>query len=141
MMQVVVRRVENLTRVSRSHYENLQVLHYTESQFYMAHNDYEPTMHLTYVPAGPRIMTLFIYLSDVEVGGGTRFTDLNYTVSPRRGRAVLFPDVQDSDTFAKEEKTRHEAVPVGAGGVKYAVNVWMHQFPYRKMYKDHWGRP
>ena len=40
---------------------------------------------------GPRAFTFFLYLSDVEEGGGTKFPYLNVTVKPKRGSAVLWP--------------------------------------------------
>ena len=45
----------------------------------------------------PRLYTFFMYLSDVEEGGGTRFTKLNLTVAPAKGMAILWPSVLSSD--------------------------------------------
>jgi prolyl 4-hydroxylase len=39
-----------------------------------------------------------MYLSDVSSGGGTRFPQLNVTIEPRKGRALLFPNVMNSGT-------------------------------------------
>ena len=38
-----------------------------------------------------RFLVLFLYLNTVEVGGCTSFTRLNTTVSPMKGRVLLFP--------------------------------------------------
>lgn len=46
---------------------------------------------------GPRILTFFLYLSDVEEGGETVFPSLNISVSPKRGRALLWPSTMDHD--------------------------------------------
>ena len=40
--------------------------------------DYIP--HQRSRQCGPRVLTFFLYLSDVEVGGGTDFPDLGITV-------------------------------------------------------------
>ena len=67
-------------------------------------------------------------LAQVEGGGGTRFTDLNppLTVSPRKGRALLWPSVLDEgDHTARDLRTHHEALAVDAG-TKYAANAWVH---------------
>ena len=64
-------------------------------------------------------MTAFLYLNDVEEGGGTHFNNLGITVQPKTGRAVLWPSVTDHDPDAKEYRTDHEALPV-IKGVKYA---------------------
>ena len=46
---------------------------------------------------GVRLYTFFVYLSDVEEGGGTRFTELGITVQPKLGRGILWPSVFDKD--------------------------------------------
>lgn len=35
---------------------------------------------------GPRILTFFLYLSDVEEGGETGFPKMNLQVTPKKGR-------------------------------------------------------
>ena len=68
-----------------------------------------------------RILTVFLYLSDVEEGGGTHFNIQNITVKPKMGRAVIWPSVLDRDPNRKDFRTDHEALPV-IKGVKYAAN-------------------
>lgn len=38
-----------------------------------------------------RVLGVIIYLNDVEVGGGTRFPEHDYTVDARTGRIAMFP--------------------------------------------------
>ena len=76
-------------------------------------------------PQGPRILTAFLYLNDVEAGGGTNFPDLNLTVMPKKGRLLLWPSVIDSDPSKKDFTTRHQALNVDAGE-KYGANAWLH---------------
>lgn len=71
-----------------------------------------------------------MYINDVAEGGGTRFTDLGITVQPRRGRAVLWPSVLGADLARPEPKTHHEALPP-VSGVKYGVNLWLHQYDFK----------
>ena len=47
-----------------------------ECQFYRRHHDAIP--ELGKMQCGPRVYTMFLYLSDVEEGGGTKF-DLGFT--------------------------------------------------------------
>lgn len=47
--------------------------------------------HHTERSQGVRILTVFLYLNDVEEGGGTRFTDLDITVAPKTGRVLIWP--------------------------------------------------
>ncbi len=74
--------------------------------------------------------TFFVYLSVVEEGGGTRFTDLGITVEPKLGRAILWPSVLGSDLRTSEPKTHHEALPV-VRGVKLAANLWQHLYDFK----------
>lgn len=124
----VTARIENITGVPENNYENLQLLQYEEGQYYNAHSDYIP--YQIDRPTGVRILTFYMYLNDVDEGGGTKFPDLNMTVTPRRGRAVLWPSVLDGKPNRKDSRTIHEAMPV-IKGVKYGANAWIHQRDYR----------
>jgi prolyl 4-hydroxylase len=130
--------------------EDFQILKYEKSQFYNTHHDYIPhhrgklplgrgqewnntlIYHSVYGSllagskhadrqCGPRILTFFFYLSDVEAAGGTDFPALNITVQPKTGRAVLWPSVYDSRPFDKDDRLIHQALPVEAG-IKFGAN-------------------
>ena len=58
--------------------------------------------------AGPRVLTFFLYLSDVEEGGETAFPLLGIAVKPKKGKALLWPSVLDHDTLSYEPRTLHE---------------------------------
>jgi hypothetical protein len=40
---------------------------------------------------------------------------LNITVTPRMGRAILWPSVRDDDLYKDDHRTEHEALPVTRG--------------------------
>eukprot|EP00980_Cylindrotheca_fusiformis_P013380 scaffold3410_cov141-Cylindrotheca_fusiformis.AAC.23 len=125
----VVKRIEDITGIPEPNSENLQLLRYEENQFYQVHSDYIP--HHTERPCGVRILTFYMYLNDVEEGGGTNFPYLdNLTVTPTRGRAVLWPSVLDEDPNQKDIRTNHQALPV-IKGVKYGANAWIHQRDFK----------
>lgn len=88
---------------------------------------------------GPRILTFFLYLSDVEAGGGTEFTKLGHKISPKVGRAVLWPSVYDSDPNEMDPRTSHAALPVEAG-TKFAANGWVHLHDYLGTYTSRFIR-
>lgn len=123
----VLNRMGRVMGIDPNNSEDLQLLKYEPNQFYNVHHDY--IEHQRDRQCGPRILTFFLYLSDVEAGGGTRFTDLDITVSPKVGRALLWPSVLNSEPMNKDSRTMHEALPVIAG-TKFAANGWVHMFDY-----------
>lgn len=123
----VTERMMNITQLPVENAEYFQILQYEPGQFYRAHHD-QQTAHWT--PQGVRVYTFFIYLSDVEAGGGTRFNDLGLVVTPKLGRAILWPSVREDDVIKGEMRTHHEALPVEKG-IKYAANLWMHLYDFK----------
>lgn len=69
---------------------------------------------------------MYLYLNDVTSGGGTNFDKLGITVMPKRGRALLWPSVLDENPNMKDERTTHQALPVGDDAIKYGANAWFH---------------
>ena len=112
----VIDRIANVTKTKVENSEYLQLLQYEPGQYYRQHHDY--IGHHKDMPCGVRILTLFIYLNDVEAGGGTHFPLLPVTVMPKKGYAVLWPSVLDGAPESKDKRTDHEALPVEAG-IKY----------------------
>ena len=83
------------------------------------------------MPSGPRVLTFFMYLSDVEEGGETHFPLLNISVKPRKGWALLWPSVVNDYPDSKiDHRTRHAALPVKKG-TKFAANSWIHLREYK----------
>jgi prolyl 4-hydroxylase len=120
----VVNRIAMITQIPHNNSENLQLLRYEEGQFYRTHNDYTPSDR-EYMQ-GVRILTVFLYLNDVEEGGGTNFPFLDLTVESKRGRALIWPSVLDEDPHQMDPRTNHQALPV-VKGLKYGANAWLHQ--------------
>mmetsp|Transcript_10336 Transcript_10336/g.15539 ORF Transcript_10336/g.15539 Transcript_10336/m.15539 type:complete len:504 (-) Transcript_10336:508-2019(-) len=98
----VMAKIEKITGIPEPNSENLQLLRYHEGQFYRTHHDFIDNQEK--FPAGPRLLTAFLYLNDVEEGGGTNFPRLGITVNPKRGRLLLWPSVLDSDPTKKRWK-------------------------------------
>jgi prolyl 4-hydroxylase len=128
--QHITDKIQSLLQIPKIHYEPIQLLKYNVNESYITHHDFS-YQELT-LPCGPRVLTFFLYLSDVEEGGATHFPDLNLTISPQRGKAVLWPNTLSVDPRAKDTRMSHEAQRV-TSGVKYAANVWIHL--------QEWDRP
>ena len=63
-----------------------------------------------------RQVSIIIYLNDVDQGGETNFTELKTSVSPKKGRILMFPSFY---TYL------HEGVPP-LSGPKYIAVSWLH---------------
>ena len=105
-----------------------QVLKYEVGQYYVTHNDYIPDHQ--FMMCGPRVYTLFLYLNDVPEGGGTKFPKVGIEVTPKRGRAVLWPSVLDETPMLIDRRTVHSAEPV-LKGQKFGANAWLHQYDFK----------
>jgi prolyl 4-hydroxylase len=75
LAQQVVQRIEDITGIPSNNSENLQLLRYEHDQFYQTHSDYIPYQKDR--QCGVRILTFYMYLTDVEEGGGTSFPVLS----------------------------------------------------------------
>jgi prolyl 4-hydroxylase len=131
----VAERISNITGIPETNSENLQLLRYTSGQYYQTHSDYIDYQRER--QCGVRILTFYMYLNDVEHGGGTAFPALNLTVTPKRGRAVLWPSVLDEDPNAKDPRTVHTAQHVKEDSVKFGANAWIHQRDFKNPNKNH----
>uniref|UniRef100_A0A7R9VXA9 Fe2OG dioxygenase domain-containing protein n=1 Tax=Pseudictyota dubia TaxID=2749911 RepID=A0A7R9VXA9_9STRA len=133
-VKAVTTRIEDVTGIKRDHYESFQILEYEPNQFYRMHHDSSDGKQLQ--PDGPRILTFFLYLSDVEEGGETHFNKLDISVKPKKGRALVWPSVKDEDPDRMDPRMYHEAKSV-IRGTKYAANHWIHLYDY--VTPNHWG--
>ena len=80
-----------------------------------------------------RLLTVFLYLNEVEEGGGTEFPEYNITVYPKKGRALIWPSVLDENPDEEDPRTVHQALPVLAGQ-KFGANAWIHQRNFKTPY-------
>ena len=81
------KKIEEITGIPQVNYESFQLLNYEENQFYRSHHDSSTTDD---TPAGHRILTFFLYLTDVEEGGETYFNKLDLAVKPKKGKALVW---------------------------------------------------
>lgn len=128
IVQKIHDRIGTVTGIPSNYSEDFQMLKYEPGQFYRQHHDY--IEHQRDRRCGPRILTFFLYLSDVEEGGATNFPLLGIAVKPKVGRAVLWPSVIDSNPMDKEPRTDHEAQNV-IKGTKFGANAWIHLDDYQ----------
>lgn len=135
-LEFVRQRVQQLTRVSDNQLEVSQVTKYDVGDYFKPHHDsYEAGFPHSKGRCpdrlGNRVVTVFVYLNDVNSGGQTRFTELEpqLDVVPKQGMAcVFFPGLLKSATHlgtagGRAPNTKHEGRPVLAGE-KWIMQQW-----------------
>lgn len=123
----VLDRMQEIVSIPINNFENIQVLKYEPGQLYVRHHDMDYKQ--VDAPCGPRILTFFLYLSDVEDGGETSFSLLDIKVKPKKGMALIWPNTLSDIPTRRDVRTFHEALPV-LEGTKLAANAWirLHDF-------------
>eukprot|EP00536_Pseudo-nitzschia_multiseries_P011500 jgi/Psemu1/243855/estExt_Genewise1.C_3940042 len=128
LVKAVNHRISNMTQIPELNSEDLQLLRYEVGQKYDTHHDfieYEVDRQ-----SGVRIITVYLYLNEVEAGGGTNFPELDLTIMPKRGRVLIWPSVLDSAPNEIDDRTDHQALRVEAG-IKYGANAWFHMRDFK----------
>jgi len=133
-VESATKRIEDFTGIPRNNYESFQILKYNVGEYYKPHHDSSGAKDSSV--SGHRIMTFFLYLNDVPEGGETRFTNLDISVQPKKGRALVWPSVLNEDPNKSDSRMYHEARPV-IKGIKYAANHWIHQYDSKN--ENLWG--
>lgn len=71
-----------------------------------------------------------------SIGGETDFPNINLRVTPKKGKAVLWPSTFSHTPSRQDPRTHHAALPV-IRGTKYAANSWIHLYDFEK--SNLWG--
>jgi len=138
-------RIEAYTGLDMYTAEKLQVANYGIGGHYETHFDFARTVPLRPPPwknrtdytyrykgepgeiikeNGNRIATMLFYMSDVERGGATVFTNIGQAVRPVKGDAVFWYNLHHDGSG--DPDTRHAACPVLIGE-KWVSNRWIHE--------------
>lgn len=134
------RRASELIGLHPNNFESMEFVDYSPGQHYRWHADEyswkHPVRDHAAVIAGPRLLTMFYYLSDVEEGGETAFAGPDSTgqtkrlaVTPKKGKAILWANMQEDWRFS-EPAAVHSAIKVRKGR-KLAGTIWIHASGFR----------
>jgi len=126
-------RTEALLNVSALNFEPVQFVRYESGQYYKQHSDF--VHEDVEKPPGPRLFTLFTYLSPPVRGGETRFPHAGKSVAPQQGRALVWVNAggyQGRKRFRwlPAAHSEHEAMEV-LEGTKYSANLWVHNHDFK----------
>ncbi len=121
-------RAAKLTGLSKKNGENIQVLHYSPGAEYQPHHDYfDPNSKggfFHYNRGGQRVATLLVYLNTPTAGGETIFPKARLKITPIKGSAVLFYNVDLQNR--PDPQSLHGGAPVIAGE-KWIATLWMRE--------------
>jgi prolyl 4-hydroxylase len=102
-------------------FELPQVAHYSNAQHFLSHEDAFPK-DIALKKGYQRRGTLLLYLNDVPEGGKTTFDYLNVSVTPVKGRALLFfPSFKGC---VSDGRTLHKAEDV-TEAEKWISQIWI----------------
>lgn len=60
-----------------------------------------------------------------------KFSGIGYRAQPRRGHAIMWPNVDLDDVFVQNPGTIHAADELEKGYTKWAANAWIHLRDFR----------
>ena len=108
-IQRLTRRIHHVTGTHFDNGEDIQIVRYEPGQFYRVHHDQNTAV---WAPQGPRVLTFFMYLNEVDGGGETAFPQVGpggTIVQPKKRSAVLWPSLYDERPMEADHRTTHEA--------------------------------
>ena len=123
------KRLSILTHTPIRNAEMFQVVHYKGGEEYRPHFDsFDSATELGkkyWEPGGQRMITVLIYLNNVEDGGETYFPELNISIEPKKGNVLVFHNTI-TETTNIHPKSLHAGMPVKSGE-KWAANLWFRE--------------
>lgn len=132
LLQTIETRLAKLMNFPVENGEEMQILHYGVGAEYRPHFDFFPpevaSSAVSIQASGQRIVTLVMYLNDVEEGGETIFPEINFAVTPRKGGAVYFSYCDKNGKL--DRLSLHGGAPV-TRGEKWIATKWIRQKAWR----------
>jgi prolyl 4-hydroxylase len=133
----VAKKIAALVNYPLENAEMFQIIYYTKGQEYYNHCDgwhfdKSEESKRCLLRGGQRMVTALVYLNNVEEGGATKFTKLNISVSPERGKLLVFYNCKKGTNIV-DTRSEHTGMNV-LSGEKYAFNLWFRQQPLNTEY-------
>jgi len=118
-------KVKLYTNTHNNYLEELQVVNYQPGGFFIPHYDAcvgNKSECERMNKEGPRYLTVLFYLNDNFEGGETIFPKINKLVKPKKGKAVIFQNVDNNGVIITQ--ALHGGEPV-KNGEKWIANKWI----------------
>jgi len=123
-------RIQEITGIPATHGEGIQILNYINGGEYKPHFDYFPDNEggrNNMSQGGQRIITVIMYLNEVDAGGATIFPDISLNIYPKKGSAVYFSYFNAAGQV--DPLTLHGGAPV-IEGEKWIATKWLRENTY-----------
>jgi prolyl 4-hydroxylase len=128
LVKKIVKKVSNITGYPIVNLERPHIVKYNVGGEYQPHHDFfHPEQDYFKVQAergGQRVRSFLIYLNDDFSGGETEFPDLGVKIEPKRGKAIVWKNVNEKGM--PEYTSLHAGLPV-IEGVKYILVIWVRE--------------
>mmetsp|Transcript_11687 Transcript_11687/g.21855 ORF Transcript_11687/g.21855 Transcript_11687/m.21855 type:complete len:170 (+) Transcript_11687:1-510(+) len=106
-------KLSQALHIPENYFEFPQMDRYPPGGYYSLHHDYR--ISDTFKPHGPRILSIYLFLSEATSGGMMGFPDLDFLlIRPKRGSILLVSNVQGKD-LSFQRCSRKEIMPVRNG--------------------------
>jgi prolyl 4-hydroxylase len=118
-------KVKSYTNTYNNYFEELQVVNYKPGGFFTPHYDAcvgNKSECKRLNNKGPRYLTVLFYLNDNFEGGETIFPKINKLVKPKKGKAIIFQNVDNNGVIITQ--ALHGSEPV-KNGEKWIANKWI----------------
>ena len=128
-IKIIDEQINNLLGIPIEFYEELQVVNYKPGQLYAPHydacgiNDDYCKQEFNKLGGINRYATFIIYLNDNMTGGETEFPNKNINFAPKKGKAVLFFNLNDDYTDVRLNSLHGGKSP--KTGEKWICNKWI----------------
>ncbi len=108
--------------------EQIHIVKYAIGEEYKEHHDFFHPGEYYYDSeierGGQRLKTALIYLNDDFEGGETHFPSLNLVVKPKKGKLVIWDNVNEDGSL--DFNSLHAGLPVKKG-FKYIAVIWIRE--------------
>jgi prolyl 4-hydroxylase len=132
ILEELSKKIEEMTGYPQSHQEEFQLLKYDIGNYYLPHYDEcketDTVCKEQQKDFGLRVMTVFIYLNNIESGGETKFPNLGKAIKPLKGKAIMWKNIRYN---AIDPCALHSGEPPKSG-IKWGLTCWIRDKPFKR---------
>lgn len=125
----IMERLASLVNVPSENQETPNLIKYEVGQQYKEHHDFFFPDNTSYYHdsignSGQRTHTAILYLNDDYTGGETRFPELDFQVTPKKGMLCIWNNINQDGSL--EGTSLHAGLPVTTGR-KWILIIWIRE--------------